>query len=183
MLAIYAYLSVKLLLKGKPNDAWCFFKAFFIRLGETITNVFLPKRVRCNICGWEGNHFLTYVPSPPFIVRLKSCPRCQSLERHRGMIGVVQDLLSQRGNRTTDILEVAPNPSVSNWLRKQPNVNYLSIDLQSQFAMKHMDVQNLQLDDNSYDIIICYHVLDYVQDDRKAVREFFRVLRPGGVFI
>ncbi len=46
-----------------------------------------------------------------------------------------------------------------------------------------MDVQDLKLDDQEFDIVVCYHVLDYVTDDRKAMREIFRVLKPGGVLI
>jgi SAM-dependent methyltransferase len=43
-----------------------------------------------------------------------------------------------------------------------------------------MDITDIPLDDGSFDMIVCSHVLEHVPDDRKAMRELFRVLRPGG---
>jgi len=42
------------------------------------------------------------------------------------------------------------------------------------------DVQKLNLPDNSVDAIICIAVLEHVEEPQQAVREMFRVLRPGG---
>jgi len=43
-----------------------------------------------------------------------------------------------------------------------------------------MDIQSLQFDDESFDAALCYHVLEHVPDDRKAIKEIFRVLKRGG---
>ena len=64
--------------------------------------------------------------------------------------------------------------------RRAPNVVYLSVDLESTLAMKHMDVTRLDLPDANFDVIFCNHVLEHVVDDRSAMRELLRVLRPEG---
>jgi ubiquinone/menaquinone biosynthesis C-methylase UbiE len=47
-------------------------------------------------------------------------------------------------------------------------------------AMVRMDITNITLPDNSFDVILCNHVLEHVPDDRKAMSELYRVLKPGG---
>lgn len=60
------------------------------------------------------------------------------------------------------------------------NLDYISADLNSPMAMVKMDITNILYEDNSFDVILCSHVLEHVVDDRKAMRELFRVLKPGG---
>ena len=59
-------------------------------------------------------------------------------------------------------------------------MDYLSADLSSPEAMVKMDIMDIQYSDNTFDVIFCSHVLEHVPDDRKAMREFYRVLKPGG---
>ena len=59
-------------------------------------------------------------------------------------------------------------------------MDYLSIDLAEGAAMVRMDVTNLGLPDDSFDVIYCSHVMEHIPDDRRAMRELHRVLRPGG---
>ncbi len=61
-----------------------------------------------------------------------------------------------------------------------PNLDYISADLDSPLAMVKMDITNILYEDNSFDVILCSHVLEHVVDDQKAMRELFRVLKPGG---
>ena len=61
-----------------------------------------------------------------------------------------------------------------------PNIDYLSADLNSPSAMVKMDITNIKYEDNSFDVIICNHVLEHIPDDRKAMSELYRVLKPGG---
>jgi SAM-dependent methyltransferase len=107
------------------------------------------------------------------------CPRCSSLERHR----LIWLYLQQQTDFFTlpyKVLDVAPEEFLQRKLKALPNISYLSIDLESGLAMKKMDVTKLDLPDNSYDVIFCNHVFEHIPDDRAAMRELHRVLKPGG---
>ncbi|GAB5539690.1 MAG: hypothetical protein Salg2KO_17930 [Salibacteraceae bacterium] len=65
-------------------------------------------------------------------------------------------------------------------MQKMP-LNYVSSDLSADFiADKRYDITSLPIEANRFDLIICYHILEHVENDKKAMSELFRVLRPGG---
>jgi ubiquinone/menaquinone biosynthesis C-methylase UbiE len=65
-------------------------------------------------------------------------------------------------------------------LADHENIDYLSADLSSPLAMVEMDITHIPMPDNHFDVILCSHVLEHVPDDRKAMSELLRVLKPGG---
>ena len=65
-------------------------------------------------------------------------------------------------------------------LQNLPNIDYTTADLESPWASVHCDIQKLPFPDNSFDLILCNHVLEHIPDDRQAMRELFRVLRTNG---
>ena len=58
--------------------------------------------------------------------------------------------------------------------------SYITADLESPLADMHFDVQHIPLDSRSIDVVICNHLLEHVADDRCALRELYRIMRPGG---
>ena len=80
----------------------------------------------------------------------------------------------------TRLLHVAPEPCVSDRLRALAGTGYLSADLLDPHAMEQMDICDIRHSDASFDAVYCNHVLEHVEDDRQALREFHRVLRDGG---
>jgi SAM-dependent methyltransferase len=78
------------------------------------------------------------------------------------------------------VLHVAPEQSFIRRFRAQKNLEYTTADLFSPLADVKMDIQAMPVSDNSFDVIICNHVLEHVDDDITAMREIFRVLKPGG---
>jgi ubiquinone/menaquinone biosynthesis C-methylase UbiE len=64
--------------------------------------------------------------------------------------------------------------------RSSKSIEYVSADLSAPEAMVKMDITEIQYSDDTFDVIYCSHVLEHVSDDRKAMREFCRVLKPGG---
>lgn len=138
------------------------------------------RGVECPVCGAHYRRFLPYgyVASRPHAL----CPSCLALERHR--------LLWLYLTRETDLptarprtLHIAPEVCLMRHLRPlfaTAPERYVTADLESPLADLHFDVQRIPLDDASFDAVICNHLLEHVADDRQALRELHRVLRPGG---
>lgn len=78
------------------------------------------------------------------------------------------------------MLHVAPEAKLAERLQSAPNLDYLSGDLDPTHAMVQMDLTDIQYPDNTFDAIYCSHVLEHIPDDRRAMRELYRVLKPGG---
>lgn len=130
--------------------------------------------VECPCCGGRFSRFLPH--------RGRShakCPRCGALERHRVLWLFLEretELLRQPG----DLLHIAPEYALMRRLREVEGLRYLSGDLDSALADLELDLLDLPFEEASFDFLICNHVLEHVDDDRRAVAEIHRVLRPGG---
>jgi len=81
----------------------------------------------------------------------------------------------------TKVLHCAPEGALMRFLSKRENVQYTSVDLESPLAQHHMDLTDLGFASDSFDLVLCSHVLEHVKDDRAALRELRRVLKPGGI--
>lgn len=109
-------------------------------------------------------------------------PSTLSLERHRLMWLYLRDH-SDFLTRPASLLHFAPEQCFHARFKKLKHLNYRTADLDSPLADMQVDVQNLPLEDNQFDWVFCNHVLEHVPDDRKALRELYRVLKPGGLLI
>ncbi|MDQ3871941.1 MAG: methyltransferase domain-containing protein, partial [Chloroflexota bacterium] len=83
-------------------------------------------------------------------------------------------------DRPTRLLHLAPEPCLAERLCAAETVDYLSGDLTPGAGMVTLDLTALDLPDSSFDAALCLHVLEHVADDRAAMKELHRVLRPGG---
>jgi SAM-dependent methyltransferase len=139
--------------------------------------LYAGTKVRCNCCETRFRRFRVYVGDDGH--RAQMCPRCGSLGRHRVdwlYLTTRTDALSGPVN----LLHIAPEVCLENTLRALPNVNYLSADYDSTLAMDQVDVTNIHYEDNRFDGVICNHVLSVVDDDRRAMSELQRVVKPDG---
>ncbi len=107
------------------------------------------------------------------------CPVCGSNNRER-LLYLFLLHKTDIFKKPQKILHIAPEACVEDKLRNQAAVDYLTADLHSKNVMVRMDVTNIQFPDNSFDAIICNHVLEHIIDDRKAMSELYRTLKPGG---
>ena len=80
-------------------------------------------------------------------------------------------------------MHFAPEPAFHKVFKNSTNISYDTIDLNSPLAEIKADICNLPLEDNTYDYILCNHVLEHVDNDIKAMSELFRVLKKGGTGI
>lgn len=133
----------------------------------------------CPCCGGRYRKFLAYGRPRRNGAR---CPGCGSLERHRAIWLYLTQVVGVLDGPHR-VLDVAPAPFISAGFQRATEIDYLSVDLESPLAMSRMDVTNLDLPDQAFDVVLCSHVLEHVPDDRAAMRELARVLRPDGTAI
>ncbi|AVS65719.1 O-antigen biosynthesis protein [Paracidovorax avenae] len=113
-----------------------------------------------------------------------SCPACMASDRDRLYAYFIRRHLLRPSLPQLRILDIAPAPALSSMLRGLGGRNYRSADLQSPLADDRVDITDMRIyADDSFDLIICSHVLEHVNDDQLAMRELHRVLAPGGCAI
>lgn len=139
-----------------------------------VSHVKAPE-AECPICGFTGK-FLGF--GDP-VRTAAQCRKCWSLERHR-----LLSLVIQRGAvslRNRDVLNFTADHSVGTLAadsRTYRTSNYPTAS-GGDFAF---NIEQIDLPDESYDVVICSHVLEHV-NDRMAFAEVYRILRPGGQFV
>ncbi len=133
--------------------------------------------VRCNCCDTSFRRFRPYVGD--YGHRSLMCPRCGALGRHRVDWLFLTDRTEVLSGPVR-LLHIAPEVCLEQPLRALPNVDYLSADYDSTLAMDQVDVTDIHYAPDSFDGVICNHVLQHVDDDLTAMRELHSVIRPGG---
>ncbi|ALO16934.1 Methyltransferase domain protein [Salinivirga cyanobacteriivorans] len=106
-------------------------------------------------------------------------PDSMSLERHRG----IWLFLKNHTNFFTEqirFLHVAPEYCFLRLFKKQKNLNYITGDLSSPWADVKMDIREMPFKNNEFDAAMCNHVFEHVWEDVQSMKEFYRVLKPGG---
>ena len=146
------------------------FVAFFLR-GNTYTDPI------------DGKSYRRFLPYGYAKVRENVlAPGTLSLERHRLFWLYLK-------NETTffsaplRVLHFAPEQAFVQKFKKQKNLTYTTTDLNSPIADVKADICDLPFKDNSFDFIICNHVLEHIPDDTKAMQELYRVLAPSGTAV
>lgn len=112
------------------------------------------------------------------------CPACGALERHR-FLAVLLDGLGPVLTHEARVLDIAPSRYTTRHLQRLGPAQCVQVDLDPEADGRAVDVQasltRLPFVAGSFDVVLCYHVLEHVPDDRAAMAELARVLRPGGV--
>lgn len=106
-------------------------------------------------------------------------PGTLSLERHRQMWLYLQNETNIFTHKLK-VLHIAPEQEFLRKFKKMKNLEYTSADLFSPIVDVKADIVDLPFEDNSFDVIICNHVLEHIVDDRKAMSELYRVMKSGG---
>lgn len=157
-------------------------------------------KYKCPFCGFHSKDLLPIGIDNPTIHKYQivgagqrnaGCPKCGSTDRERLVYTYLKHELNIYNKPQTRVLHIAPEMIIANQFVAHGFANYTCGDFyaEGQHAnyskdfVKHMDVQDLPFADNSFDLIICNHVLEHVYDEKKAIQELFRVLAKGGLAI
>jgi SAM-dependent methyltransferase len=158
---------------------------------------FVPVRypggsLKCPLCEGNFSHFLPIGWDLPILkekqvigagYRHAGCPRCRSYDRERLVYLYLKVRRPYLFSESITLLHVAPEASLAAKLGSCANIRYISADLDSPLAAVQMDITAISDKDSTYDVIICNHVLEHIEQDSLAMGELFRVLKPGGLAI
>lgn len=165
---------VSLLTRFVPRRYLQVVSHFFLRI---ISVFYIGNKKECTVCNRKFRRFLPYGR----IVKRENalCPSCLSLERHRLMWLFLKNK-TDFFTAELKVLHVAPEYCFIKRFKALPNLDYITGDLESPLADVKMDIREIPFDDNTFDVAICNHTLEHVDEDLKAMKEFYRVLKPGG---
>jgi len=131
----------------------------------------------CPVCNKSCRRFRHYGLIPR---KDAECPHCGSLERDRFFWLYLSEKTSFFDGAPKIMLHVAPEQALELKFRETLGDNYITADLYNPHVMIKMDITDIEYADQSFDIIYCAHVLEHVENDKGAIREFYRVLKDDG---
>lgn len=160
----------------------------------------------CPLCRRYARAFtpITVYPGQPTIDKYQiiamgknphyRCPWCNSSDKERLVWAYLQfktDFLTT--TRPLSVLHVAPEKNTKNYFKGRPSVTYIAGDKfegAEKYTSEHyggaqyLDITNMgEFKNETFDLIICNHVLEHVLDDKRGMREIYRVLKKGGVAV
>lgn len=110
------------------------------------------------------------------------CPGTLSLERHR-LLWLYLDRETNFLSSNLKVLHVAPEQVFYKKFKKLKNWEYFTFDLNSPIADIKGDLISTNFKDEYFDLIICNHVLEHIEDDKSALDEMYRILKYNGISI
>lgn len=163
------YESIKKLVKGivpvsfiRKNDKL---------LRKVVSLSYRGDAYKCNVCDFTMSKFIVLSNGN------KLCPKCGSLPRTRRLWQLLESEVEGK-----DILHFSPSRSMRDKIASSNPKSYITTDYEDEFqADKRHDIQAIDEPDNRFDIILCYHILEHIPDDRKAMSELKRVMKVGGI--
>jgi len=162
-----------------------------------LRNAYVGRRYYCSVCNTHLWHFdsiptwyLKTLDNYGFIYSIFaletlnlfacSCPSCGASDRDRlYALYFKQKFEKMDTTKEYTFIDFAPCV-VSKAIKKYPFLVYWSSELVADNVDVKADLMESPYRDNSVDIFICSHILEHVEDDRKAMAELYRILKPGG---
>ena len=137
------------------------------------------NKVECPCC---KSTFREFSPFGNFKRKNSWCLKCQSLERDR-LLWMYYENKTNLYKQPVKLLHIAPETLFFHQFIKQKNIDYHPVDIYPHLYPKGTKYFNLlepDLPANSFDVIICNHVFQYIEDDKTAMKNIFNLLKPGG---
>ncbi len=151
-------------------------------------------KYECPICGFKAKELYPIGCDFPVLKEMQiigagpragGCYKCNSSDRERLVYTYLRDKLKVWDKKQMSILHLAPEKNISRLLSETGFDNYVCGDLFTEGYdypdyVQNMNVLDIPFEDNSFDLIICNHLLEHVPTDAAAMAELYRVLRPEG---
>ncbi len=165
-------------------------------LARKVINKFslLPKNKQCNICGKRVFNFL---PLTGYFLKMFKkygfrhtqkgafetidtdhffCPQCYSTDRERLYAWYLKKYVLL--GKDEALLDFAPSKGFSNWVKRNYECKYVTTDLFIEGMDVKTDIENMDVfPDDSFDFVICSHIMEHVNNDQQAMNEIFRILK------
>lgn len=127
---------------------------------------------QCNICGKKLKTFVL-VENGNHI-----CPICGSLPRTRRLWKILNENYLKPEIK---ILDFSPSRAIFRNMKSNKSINYFSTDFENEFLADYrFDITNIDSESDNFNLIICYHILEHIENDQQAMDELFRVLKNNG---
>lgn len=140
-------------------------------LRKVIASYYVGTKFECNVCKKRLRKFIKLGNGDLL------CPFCASLPRTRSLSKHLKDKLA---NKT--VLHFSPPKCLKNNIQEIGKTHeYVTSDFENEFeADLALNIEKIDQPNDKYDVIICYHVLEHIENDQQALTELFRILKPGG---
>lgn len=139
---------------------------------------YIGNKVECPVCNSKYRKFLPYGRNTSSRENAL-CPSCLSLERHR-LMALYMKRKTNFYTANLKVLHVAPEYCFIDRFEQMKNLDYITADIESPLAKVKMDIHQIPFPENTFDVAICNHVMEHVDDYILAMSELHRVLKPGG---
>lgn len=139
---------------------------------------YIGSKVECPVCNSKYRKFLPYGRNTSSRENAL-CPSCLSLERHR-LMALYMKRKTNFYTANLKVLHVAPEYCFIDRFEQMKNLDYITADIESPLAKVKMDIHQIPFEANTFDVAICNHVMEHVDDYILAMSELHRVLKPGG---
>jgi glycosyltransferase involved in cell wall biosynthesis len=147
----------------------------------------------CQFCDYTGNDFKSSGTKSTVFEQYSVfgggyrannvCPQCGSFDRYRSLNYIIKDIALR--NDIKQVLHIAPEPKIMTFISETiPDANVILGDkYPNNSKILKIDLTNIPFKSSSFDLILCSHVLEHIKQDRIAINEIFRALKPGGYAI
>jgi SAM-dependent methyltransferase len=157
-----------------------FYVLIFLRFSKFFTKYGSSTRY-CPICKWTGAHYLPF-RAGNYVDLEDVCPKCLTGRKHRWHFYFYKRIWKM-DQREGDLLFIAPEKGIYDYLKTNPKLRIKTADLFEKGVDYKFDLIQSPLPDASFDFIICNHVIEHTKNDRLAMAECARMLKPNGHFI
>jgi SAM-dependent methyltransferase len=162
--------------------------------GAASTHIATSQSRICIFCGAEVEAWIPYrireSDRSGFVKKLQTvgsnverfeCPHCSSIDRERHLRLFLDRLNIMECARGGSILHMSAEYRLRGYVESCEPRRYVRGDLLPQAdGVQQIDLQSIPFPDETFDLLICNHMLEHVADAALALGEMHRVLKRGG---